>query len=183
MPQTSHADRGPKAPGVDVVTQNSDQRSRGAWVVPVLVAVITALGAITVALINTGFDLGGLFGGETAPTQSESSAPEPRAEPVDIGGEYYLDPGSPRILVLTPAGEGSYTIEEKLPASWPFKGTVTWVSGVRFDGPATFASGTTMRVSIVQNTDGTLATMFDYVSDDDGNPIERIDTHTLVPIG
>ena len=100
----------------------------------------------------------------------------------DIGGRYYLDPGSSRIIVITPVGENRYTIEEQLPASWPFTGTLEWVNGDRFEGPATFASGTTFRVEVERKPDGRLTTLFDYISDDQGNPTNRTDPHELVPV-
>ena len=101
----------------------------------------------------------------------------------DIGGRYYLDPGSSRIIIITPVGANRYTIEEQRPADWPFTGTLEWVGGDSFAGQATFDSGTKFRVEMARNPDGRLATQFVYISDDQGSPMNRIDPHDLVPAG
>jgi hypothetical protein len=148
-------------------------RSRRRW--PWAFALLGLLGVIAFFAAN-------LDQAAPQPPPTPTAAP---AAPVpagpDIGGPYYLDPGNSRIIVITPAGENRYTIEEQLPASWPFKGTLEWVGGDRFEGPATFASGTEFRVELERRPDGWLATRFLYISDDQGNPLTRIDEHELVP--
>ena len=119
-------------------------------------------------------------GPQPPPSPTAPAAPVPAGP--DIGGLYYLDPGNSRIIVITRIGENRYTIEEQLPASWPFKGTLEWIGGDRFEGPATFASGTKLRVEVERRPDGRLATRFLYISDDQGNPMTRIDPHELVPL-
>ena len=149
---------------------------RSPWFIPVLVALITALGGVAVAIIST---QGSGSNGDTDPTtngSTEIAVPK-------IAGDYYLDPGNPRIIMLKSAGGDSYTISEKLPANWPFNGTVTWTSDGEFVGLADFDSGTEMRVTLEPMPSGELLTEFDYIKDDQGFSIERVDKHRLVPVG
>ncbi|MCP4965201.1 MAG: hypothetical protein GY926_08185 [bacterium] len=80
------------------------------------------------------------------------------------------------IIVRSTGADDAYTIEEELPASWPFKGTIEWTD----DG--TFAAGARMRVTLVPMPDGKLLTTFDFIHDNDGVTIKREDTHLLVPV-
>jgi hypothetical protein len=139
---------------------------------------------LAVALAALALIVGACAGGASPSPSRAPATPPPatQAPTVSIGGRYYLDPGNSRIIVITPVGENRYTIEEQLPASWPFKGTLEWVGGDRFAGPATFASGTKFRVEVERRPDGRLATQFVYISDDQGNPMNRIDPHELVPV-
>lgn len=152
--------------------------TRSAWFVPVLVAVIGALATIGVALISiqnndsevtTAVDLNGSV------STPESSAP-------DIGGDYYLDPGNSRVILLTRVGDDSYSIVERPPTSWPFSGTVGWTADGEFTGIATFDSGSRMRVTLEPMPDGTLLTSFAFITDDQGVSTTREDKHVLVPV-
>ncbi len=145
--------------------------------------VLALLGLLGVAAIA----IAGLYPPAPQPTRTPTPTPtnapvDPVAAGPDIEGLYYLDPGNSRIIIISSAGENRYTIEEQLPANWPFKGTLEWVGGDRFEGPATFASGTTFRVELEQRPDGHLATRLIYISDDQGNPLDRVDPHELVPV-
>jgi len=149
-------------------------RGRRRW--PWAFALLGLLGVAALVVANTYPP-----GPQPPPAATIAPAASVAAGP-DIGGRYYLDPGNSRIIVITPVGENRYTIEEQLPASWPFKGTLEWVGGDRFAGPATLASGTKFRVEVERRPDGRLATQFVYISDDQGNPMNRIDPHELVPV-
>jgi peptidoglycan hydrolase-like protein with peptidoglycan-binding domain len=105
------------------------------------------------------------------------------ASPVPaIAGEYFLDPDNPRIILITATGRQTYRIEEQLPASWPFTGTLTWTGDDRFEGDATFAGGSTMHVTLVHQSDHSLRTTFEFLTEN-GQPSDRVDRHVLVPVG
>ena len=154
---------------------------RSPWLVPILVAMITAAGAIAVAVISsqdngpTTTSVGPGGGGTVTSTEPGTSAP-------NIEGDYYLDPDNRRAIVLKSVGIDRYSIQEQLPAPWPFSGTLEWTSHGRFDGTATFDSGSRMRVTLEPMSDGTLLTSFDFITDDQGVSIERVDEHVLVPV-
>lgn len=157
--------------------------SRSPWIIPIIVALITAAGAIAVAVINTSSDDASTEtrtdtnGGEAAGEGDDGKAP-------DIAGDYHLDPDNPRVIIVSGIDgvDDAYTIEEELPASWPFKGSVEWTGDGTFDGTATFAAGDRMRVTLEPMPDGTLLTTFDFIHDRDGVSIERVDKHLLVPV-
>jgi hypothetical protein len=148
--------------------QTTTQRS--VWLVPIVVALITAAGALAVAWINAN---------KSFPWQSATPAgPTSKvvAEMPDIAGRYRLDPDNPRVIVITRVGT-AFTVEEQLPASWPFKATVNWVGDAKFSGEGDFASGEQLRVDITRLSSGLLDTKFVFLSDPG-----RVDAHTLVPI-
>jgi len=156
---------------------SGDPSSRSPWFVPILVAVVTALGGIAVAIISN------------QPQPAATSTPPlvapgtPSTSAPSIAGRYFLDPGNPRIIVITGDGADAFTIEEQEPASWPFRGRIEWVAGGHFDGIAQFKSGTRMRVIVTPMPNGELVTTFDYLTDDQGVTITRIDKHVLIPAG
>lgn len=150
------------------MTQTTTQRST--WFVPIVVALITATGALAAAWINAnkGF-----------PWQSPSGSGAPSQvvnEMPDIAGKYQLDPDNTRVIVITRVGN-DFTVEEQLPANWPFKATVKWVGDANFSGEGAFASGERLRVDITRRSSGLLDTKFVFISDPG-----RVDPHTLVPI-
>jgi peptidoglycan hydrolase-like protein with peptidoglycan-binding domain len=105
------------------------------------------------------------------------------ASPVpDIAGEYFLDPDNARIILITGTGDRTYRIEEQFPANWPFTGTISWTDDGRFEGDATFAAGGTMHVTVVHQSDHSLETTFEFMTEN-GQPSDRIDRHVLVPVG
>jgi hypothetical protein len=114
--------------------------------------------------------------GTTTTTTGGVSAP-------NIAGDYFLDPDNSRVILVKSVGQDSYSVEEQLPANWPFFGTVEWTGSNVFAGIATFDSGSRMRVTLEPMPDGTLYTQFDFVTNDQGVSIERVDEHLLTPIG
>jgi hypothetical protein len=102
---------------------------------------------------------------------------------VDIAGRYYLDAGASRFLTLVKTGRRSYSIESVRPDPWPLSDTITWVEDDRYEGDAVFDSGSRIRVVVTRLGDGRLDTEFRYVTDDTGNPTDRVDPHQLVPVG
>lgn len=149
--------------------QTTTQRS--AWFVPIVVALITATGALTAAWINANKG----FPWQSAPAASGTTS-QVVTEMPDIAGSYRLDPDNPRVIVITRVGN-AFTVEEQLPASWPFKATVKWVGEANFSGEGDFASGERIRVDITRLSGGLLDTKFVFLSDPG-----RVDPHTLVPI-
>ena len=153
---------------------------RDLWIIPIIVAVITTAGAIAVAVISTS--------GDDSSTETETDAGaggtvDEGGDAPDIAGDYHLDPDNPRVIIVRSTGvDDAYTIEEELPASWPFKGTIEWTDDGTFGGTATFAAGARMRVTLVPMPDGKLLTTFDFIHDNDGVTIEREDKHLLVPV-
>ena len=151
-----------------MAADNSSRRSP--WLVTILVAIITAAGAIAVAVISSQDGNGGVT--STVPA---TSAP-------NIEGDYYLDPGNPRVIVLKSVGVDRYSVTERPPTPWPFSGTVEWTNHGRFDGIAKFDSGSRIRVTLEPMPDGTLLASIDFITDDAGLSIERVDEHLLVPV-
>ena len=143
--------------------------------VAVFVAFVGAAAVIVAALITSGvFDDDD---DDNGPATTESVAEAP-----DIGGEYHLDPGNPRVILVEDRGNDTYAVSERLPANWPFSGTVGFVGDDTFTGTARFDSGANMQVTMVVMPDGKLVTTFDFLTDDDGVSIERVDEHLLVPV-
>lgn len=150
------------------MTQQTTQRS--AWFVPIVVALITATGALAAAWINANKG----FPWQSATPSGQSS--QVIAEMPDIAGSYQLDPDNPRVIVITRVGD-NFTVEEDYPASWPFKATVTWLGDGKFSGEGKFSAGDRLRVDITRRPGGLLDTKFVFL-DDPG----RVDSHTLVPM-
>ena len=140
--------------------------------VAIFVALVGAAGVIVAALITAGVIE---FNGSPATSVPVDEAPE-------IGGAYYLDPGNPRIILVEDRGDDSYAVSEQLPANWPFSGTVGYVGDNTFTGTARFDAGATMQVTMEVMPDGKLLTSFDFLTDDQGVSIERVDEHLLVPV-
>ena len=146
---------------------------RSAWFVPIVVALITAAGALAAAWINANK---GFPWQSTTPASSGTTSQVVRQMP-DIAGSYRLDPDNPRVIVITRVGN-AFTVEERYPANWPFKATVNWTGDESFSGEGDFASGAHIRVDITRLPNGRLDTQFVFLTGDPG----RVDPHTLVPI-
>jgi hypothetical protein len=145
---------------------------RSAWFVPIIVALITATGALAAAWINAN----GGFPWQSSTPAGPGATPPTSEQMPDIAGNYHLDPDNPRVIVITRVGD-DFTVEEQLPASWPFKATVSWLGGATFSGEGSFASGDRLRVDITRRNSGLLDTEFVFLSDPG-----RVDAHTLVPL-
>lgn len=148
---------------------------RSPWIVPIIVAIVGAIGVIGAAvipgLINPPDDSarsGTTVASTGPPSAVPSSAP-------DIAGDYYLDPGNTRVIQVRKVGTDTYRVSEQLPADWPFEGEVSW-DGELFRGPGMFSSGVTMEISMVPLEGGRLKTAFDF------SDSPRVDNHTLVPV-
>jgi hypothetical protein len=156
-------------------------------VVAIFVALVGAAGLIVAALITSGVLGDGDDGPPATPEPSEEAddtsdeGPETSDEAPEIGGAYHLDPGNARIILVEERGNDSYAVSEQLPADWPFSGTVEFEGENTFSGPARFDAGATMQVTMVLVPDGKLVTTFDFQTNNEGEPIERVDEHLLVP--
>lgn len=156
---------------------------RPSRVVPIVVAIVGAVGLVVAAMITSGvFDEDeGTLNDDGAVTTTET-VPETVPETVvpRIDGRYYLDAGNQRTILVRLVDDDQYVISEELPADWPFDGTVTYSGVDTFEGEATFASGETMNVTMRVMPNGNLDTAFEF-TDVNGAPTGRIDPHVLVP--
>jgi len=147
-------------------------------IVPIVVAIVGAVGLIVAAMITSGvFDED-----DGAPNDdvTVTTTTDPNGEVQPIDGRYNLDPGNPRIILVR-RGEGdTYAISEELPADWPFAGSVSYTGDNTYEGDATFASGDTMNVTMLVMPNDHLDTAFEF-TDATGLPTGRVDHHELVP--
>lgn len=162
---------------------------RPSRVVPILVAVIGAAGLVVAAWI--GVRSGG--GDEEEPAGSGDRATQitevtdppgtPPVERPDLSGEYRLDPGNERLIVLEAAGEDSYRMWEKEPAAYPFEALITYESDGVYRGDGDFTdSQAAMIVELRPRDNGVLATDFIFTVGSDGSdPEGRVDHHELTP--
>ncbi len=103
-----------------------------------------------------------------------------RPEPAKMAGTYFMDNSPNRIIVLTSLGRDNYRMEE--PSSpWPWEGTAR-LDGGRLSGEGGFRnSQARMRVEGVVRGDGSIVVAYKFLTDDRGQPTNRVDNHVWFP--
>ena len=168
-----------RAPGPEHDEDNMStktQQQRSPWIVPIIVAIVGAIGVIGAAVLPGLLDRDNVTDPRSpTATTSEPSKSDAASTAPDIAGDYYLDEGNTRIIEVREVGSDTYSVTERLPADWPFTGEVSW-DGQQFRGSATFASGVQMEISMEPVDDGRLKTAYAFTDS------SRVDYHVLVPV-